>query len=323
VKAMWSWPSYDTNSVAVQDNELAGDVLNYLGEIPGKPLLANAYQERYMPGSTFKVITTAAALDDGLITKESTWVDENEFLPPQTTDPIQNYGNKICGGDLPEVFRRSCNTPFARTAIELGPEKMVAAAERFGIGQEIPFDLPRSASSQFGDVEYFTQNLPLLGIGGFGQGNTQMVPLHMAMVAASIAHGGVMMKPFVVGATYDHDGGVLQRTAPTVWKTPMTPSTASLLTELMVGVVNEGTASCCMSLANGVQAAAKTGTAQLNATGEPERSHAWIIAFAPAEAPKYAIVVMLKGTTAEISEGTGGTLAGPVAKKVLDIALAQ
>jgi peptidoglycan glycosyltransferase len=78
-----------------------------------------------------------------------------------------------------------------------------------------------------------------------------------------------------------------------------------------------------MNLANGVQAAAKTGTAQLNAAGEPERSHAWIIAFAPAEAPKYAIVVMLKGTNAEISEGTGGSLAGPVAKKVLDIALNQ
>ena len=103
----------------------------------------------------------------------------------------------------------------------------------------------------------------------------------------------------------------------------MTSATASLLTELMVGVVNEGTASCCMNLANGVQAAAKTGTAQLNAAGEPERSHAWIIAFAPAETPKYAIVVMLKGTTAEISAGTGGSLAGPVAKKVLDIALKQ
>jgi peptidoglycan glycosyltransferase len=323
VKAMWSSPTYDTNLVAVQDNELAGDVLNYLNDIPGKPLLANAYQERYMPGSTFKVITTAAALDDGLITKESIWAEESEFLPPQTTDPIQNYGNKVCGGDLPEVFRRSCNTPFARMAIELGPEKMVAAAERFGIGDQIPFDLPRASSSQFGDVDYFSQNLPLLGIGGFGQGNTQMVPLHMAMVAASIAHGGVMMRPYVIGTTYDHEGGVLQRTAPTVWKTPMTSATAGLITELMVGVVNKGTASCCMSLANGVQAAAKTGTAQLNAAGEPERSHAWIIAFAPAEAPKYAIVVMLKGTNAEISEGTGGSLAGPVAKKVLDIALNQ
>ena len=322
VKAMWSSPTYNANFVADQKT-ITSDVLTYLNEIPGKPLLANAYQERYMPGSTFKVITTAAALDDGLITKESIWVEESEFLPPQTTDPIQNYGNKVCGGDLPEVFRRSCNTPFARLAIELGPEKMVAAAKRFGIGEIIPFDLPRATSSQFGDVEYFTQNLPLLGIGGFGQGNTQMVPLHMAMVAASIAHGGVMMKPYVIGATYDHDSGVLQRTVPTVWKTPMTPATSSLLTELMVGVVNEGTAQCCMKLANGIQAAAKTGTAQLNTAGEPERSHAWIIAFAPAAAPKYVIVVMLKGTNAEISEGTGGSLAGPVAKKVLDIALNQ
>jgi len=85
--------------------------------------------------------------------------------------------------------------------------------------------------------------------------------------------------------------------------------------------VNNGTASCCLQLANGVQAAAKTGTAQLNMAGEPERSHAWVVAFAPAETPRYAIVVMLKGTTAEISEGTGGTLAGPIAKKVLDVAL--
>lgn len=323
VKAMWSWPTYDTNLVSVQDNELAGDILKYLDAAPGKPLLANAYQERYMPGSTFKVITTAAALDDGLIARETVWAEESEFLPPQTTDPIQNYGNKVCGGDLAEVFRRSCNTPFARTAIELGPEKMVAAAKRFGIGETIPFDLPRAASSRFGDAEYFADNLPLLGIGGFGQGNTQMVPLHLAMVAASIARGGVMMRPYVVDATYDHDGRLLQRTSPTVWKTPMTAATSTLLTELMVGVVNEGTAKCCLQLANGIQAAAKTGTAQLNATGEPEQSHAWIIGFAPAETPKYAIVVMLKGTTAEISEGTGGTLAGPVAKKVLDVALAQ
>jgi len=150
-----------------------------------------------------------------------------------------------------------------------------------------------------------------------------MVPLHMAMVAASIANKGMMMKPYVVAATYDHGGTVLRRTSPTVWKTPMSSATSALLTELMIGVVNEGTAKCCMSLANGVQAAAKTGTAQLNAAGEPQSSHAWMIAFAPAQAPRYAIVVMLKGTTAEISAGTGGTLAGPIAKKVLDIALTR
>ena len=185
----------------------------------------------------------------------------------------------------------------------------------------MPFDLPDSAASYFGDVDYFEQNLPLLGIGGFGQGNTTMVPLHMAMIAASVANDGVMMKPHVVKATFDHDGRLMRRTAPTTWRTTMTPAASDLLTELMVEVVNNGTASCCLQLANGVQAAAKTGTAQLNMAGEPERSHAWVVAFAPAEAPRYAIVVMLKGTTTEISEGTGGTLAGPIAKKVLDVAL--
>jgi peptidoglycan glycosyltransferase len=148
-----------------------------------------------------------------------------------------------------------------------------------------------------------------------------MVPLHMAMVAATVANGGKMMTPYVVDSTYDHDGGVLDRTRPEVWQTPISPGTAATLRDLMVGVVQNGTARCCMQLANGVQAAAKTGTAQLNATGEEERSHAWIIAFAPAEAPRIAVAVMLKGVNAEISAGTGGTLAGPIARQVLDAAL--
>jgi len=321
VEAMWSRPTFDPNVFAVQNDDLLRDIFAFGNATPGKPLLANAYQERYMPGSTFKVITMAAALDAGVVTTESTFADEAEFLPPQTIDPIENYGGSTCGGDLAEVFRRSCNTAFAHIALDLGPEAMVAATERFGVGTEIPFDLPRPATARFGSVEYFEQNLPLLAIGGFGQGETQLSPLHMAMVAASVANGGRMMRPHVVAATYDHDGRLLDRTVPGVWQTPMSEPTAELITSLMIGVVNEGTARCCMALAGGIQAAAKTGTAQLNGPGEPERSHAWIIGFAPAEQPKYAIAVMLKGTDAEISAGTGGTLAGPVAKKVLDVAL--
>ena len=322
VKALWSRPTFDPNVFAVQSDELLRDIFAFGNATPGKPLLANAYQERYMPGSTFKVITTAAALDAGVVTVESTFAEESEFLPPQTNDPITNYGGSICGGDLAEVFRRSCNTAFARISLDLGPEAMVAAATRFGVGLDIPIDLPRPAVSRFGTVDFFEQNLPLLAIGGFGQGETQLSPLHMAMVAASVANGGRMMRPYVVSATYDHEGRLLDRTQPGVWLEPMTEATADRITELMIGVVNEGTAKCCMSLAGGIQAAAKTGTAQLNGPGEPERSHAWIIGFAPAEQPRYAIAVMLKGTDAEISAGTGGTLAGPVAKKVLDAALA-
>ena len=147
------------------------------------------------------------------------------------------------------------------------------------------------------------------------------MPLHMAMVAAAVANDGKMMKPYVVDKTVAHNGTVLTQTSPEVWRTPIAKPVADLLTQLMVGVVNEGTAKCCMKLARGVQAAAKTGTAQLNAEGEEQRSHAWITAFAPAKAPRVAVAVMLKGVNATISAGTGGTLAGPVARKLLNKAL--
>ncbi len=323
VLAMWSYPTYDPNQVAVHDNTQAKNVLAFLNASPGKPLLANAYQERYMPGSTFKIITTATAIEAGVINFDSFWPNETSFTPPQTTNPIQNYGGHICGGDLREVFRRSCNTPFARTSVLVGAEKMVAGAMAWGIGEPLPFDLPGSATSHFGEVSDFANAIPKLAIRGFGQDDDSIVPMHMAMFAATIANGGQMMAPYVVDATLDHSGKVLSKTAPTVWKTPITPQTAAMMNELMVGVVVNGTASCCMKLANGISAAAKTGTAQLNATGQPQRSHAWITAFAPAENPQFAVAVMLKGTTDEISAGTGGKLAGPIAKTILDFALAH
>lgn len=317
ILAMYSFPTFDPNLVAVHDSETARNVLDFLNNYPGKPLLANAYQERYMPGSSFKVITTGIALENGITDLQRVFPVETEFVPPQTTDPIANYGGKACGGTMIEVFYRSCNIPFARMALELGPERMVAGTTAWGIGEPLPIDLPEAVASSFGDVEDFTEALPLLAIGGFGQGSDVMVPLHMAMVAATVANGGRMMAPYVVDATRFHDGSVLERTRPSVWRTPISPQTATQLNSLMVGVVNQGTGTA-MQLANGIQAAGKTGTAQLNATGEPERSHAWIIGFAPAESPRYAVSVVLKGTNDEISAGTGGRLAGPIAKQVFD-----
>jgi penicillin-binding protein A len=319
VLAMYSWPTFDPNQVAVHDSAAAGKVLEFLNAAPGKPLLANAYQERYMPGSTFKMVTTAVALDEGVVnTVESFWPDENEYLPPLTTDPIENYGGTTCGGDLAAVFRRSCNTPFARTAVELGPVRMTNGAERFLLNQALPIDLPRPAASNFGAVADFDQATPLLAIRGFGQNEVALTPLHMAAVAGSVANGGQMMQPHVVKETRDSGGNVLSRVEPEVISTTMSSQTAATLNELMVGVVNDGTAKCCMQLTSGFQAAAKTGTAQLNKKGEPERSHAWIAAFAPAEAPEVVVAVMLKGVNDEISTGTGGKLAGPLAQQFLD-----
>lgn len=321
ILAMVSFPRIDSNLVSTHNTSEAEAVLAFYNAAESKPLLMNAYQERYMPGSSFKIITTGIALEAGVTNLERSWPDEKEWLPPQTDDPIQNYGGKSCGGSMTEIFYRSCNIPFAQMAVELGPERMIAGVRAWGIGEELPIDLPGAAASNFensgSDPIDFSQNLPLLAIGGFGQANDTMVPLHMCMVAATVANGGRMMAPYVIDRTLDHDGRVLDHTEPSTWKTPISPATAATLTDLMVGVVNNGTGKP-MQLANGIQAAAKTGTAQLNAAGEPQRSHAWIVGFAPAEAPRYVVAVMLKGTNDEISASTGGRLAGPIAKTIFD-----
>jgi peptidoglycan glycosyltransferase len=224
ILAMYSFPNFDPNQVATHDSGAAADVLDFLNAYPGKPLLTNAYQERYMPGSSFKVITTGIAFENGL---DSVFGVETAYTPPQTTDPVQNYGGSACGGTMAEVFFRSCNIPFARMAIELGPERMVAGTQAWGIGEKIPIDRPGAVASSFGTVDDFTDRLPLLAIGGFGQGSDVMVPLHMAMVASTVAYGGEMMTPHVVDVTRYHDGTVLERTEPSVWKTPISADTAA------------------------------------------------------------------------------------------------
>jgi penicillin-binding protein A len=322
IKSMWSYPGFDPNIVVDPDFDKAKAALTLLQNDARDPLLNNAYQQRYMPGSTFKVLTTSIALQAGAVDLASQFDNTTEWVPPQTTDPIENFGGERCGGDLTEVFTRSCNIPFAQLAVKVGWDAMLQGVADWGVGEPLPIDLPRAAASTFGNTDNKEQNIPLLAMRGFGQNEDQMVPLHMAMVASTVANGGQMMKPYVVDKTVAHDGTVLDTTTPSVWKTPITPQTASTLQGLMLSVAQKGTASCCIALANGISVAAKTGTAQLNGPGQPERSNAWIIAYAPAEAPRYAIAVMLKGTNAEISSSTGGRLAGPVAKQVLDQAFA-
>ena len=208
--------------------------------------------------------------------------------------------------------RTQLQAPVAQTAVLLGPTNMVAGTRAWGLDEEIPIDLPRPAASTFGDTTDLDQNLPLLAIRGFGQNEDQMVPLHMAMVAAAIANGGRMMKPYVVEATFDHQQRQLERTQPSVWKTPLSPENAAILTDLMIGVAESGTASCCIGLEGGIPVAAKTGTADLGLGTDVDLVHAWITAFAPADDPKYAIAVVLTNLESTPAEAaTGGRLAGP------------
>jgi len=323
VLAMWSWPSFDPNTIATHDLAAADAARKaLLADTERKPLLANAFQERYMPGSTFKVVTSTAALENGMPVDRAFAV-ERSYIPPLTTNPINNYGGSLCGGTFLEVFRQSCNTPFARLGVELGAEKMVAKTKDFGIGEKVPIDLPGAAASFFGDVKDFERDDPRLAQSSFGQNAVTITPLHMAMLAATIANKGKMMTPYVVAETHDADGTTLSKHEPTVWKTPMSEETSATLTQAMILVANAGTARCCLKLAGGEQAAAKTGTAQLRAPGDPlgPLSHAWITTFAPADAPRIAVAVMVKASP-EVTAGTGGTVAGPVARQVLEAALA-
>jgi peptidoglycan glycosyltransferase len=321
VLAVWSTPSYDPNRLAAHDFAAVDAARKeYLAD-PRKPLLANAYQERYMPGSTFKVVTAAAGIERGGVTVDTTYPVERSFVPPLTTTPIQNYRGTLCGGDFLTVFKLSCNTSFARMGLDVGAVGMVAAADAFGYNEAAPIDLPDPARSFFGDEKRFERNDPVLAQSAFGANDVQATPLQMALVAAGVANQGVIMRPYVVAETRSVSGALLERTTPRPWRTAVTPQTAAVLTTAMIGVVTDGTASCCMQLAGGTQAAAKTGTAALNPPGEPERSHAWIIAFAPAEAPTVAVAVMVKESP-EVSASVGGRLAGPIARAVLDRALA-
>jgi penicillin-binding protein A len=323
VRALWSNPSYDPSTFVNEPFSEAQETIIALQDADDDPLLSAAYQQRFMPGSTFKVITTGIGLEAGIIGLDSEFARETEWVPPQTDDPIQNYRGSQCGGDLAEVFRRSCNIPFAQIAVELGPDGMIAGTDAWGLDEELPIDLPRPAASTFGNTDDLDQQLPLLAIRGFGQNEDQMVPLHMAMVAATVANGGQMMEPYVVEATYDHQGRVLDQTEPSVWKTPISAQTAATLTQLMTGVTegDRGTARS-VTLDGGVRFAAKTGTAELGIVDNPDLVHAWMIAFAPLEAPKYAVAVVLNDLeSTQADAATGGREAGPVVKGVLDYLL--
>ena len=171
------------------------DVLDFLNNYPGKPLLANAYQERYMPGSSFKVITTGIALENGVTSARPHVRRRDRVGAAADHRPHPELRRQqSCGGTMVEVFYRSCNIPFAQMAVELGPERMIAGIAGVGHRRAAADRPARRRGEQLlrqrRASDFFENQLPLLAIGGFGQGNDLMVPLHMAMVASTVANGG-------------------------------------------------------------------------------------------------------------------------------------
>lgn len=331
VIAMFSNPTYDPNAVSDNDTARAIEVKTFLDAVESRPLRSRAYQERYFPGSTFKVVTAAAGVTSGEVTEtEPSYPVVTSYTPPLTNRAISNFGGSQCGGTLFVMLQRSCNAGFAQMAAEqLGPAPMIAAAEAAGFNDVPPIDLTRPVESvyptDFGAVVSrpegrapVHERTPVLAQTAIGQNDVSATPLQMALVTAGVANRGQIMTPHVMARIETREGDVVSEYEPSVWRTSMDEPTAELLRRAMVSVVESGTGTV-MALP-GFEVGAKTGTAQLGTT--PPRSHAWMIAFGgpPGGPPTVAVAVMVQGVAGD-GALTGGRVAGPIARQVLATAL--
>lgn len=314
VRALWSFPSYDPNPLAQHDQKAVQDYWRALNQNADAPLLPRTFRQRYAPGSTFKVVTAAAALDrsPALATKDYPRLRELDL--PRTEKNLPNFGGSSCGGPLTQLLKVSCNTGFAQLGLDLGAEALAGEARDFGFADKPPFDLPAVAASVFPEAGTFVNKEPFLAQSAIGQQDVSATPLQMALVAAGVANGGVVMKPHVMAEVRNASDEVVRAYQPEPWHQATSPETAASLRDMMVGVVNGGTAG--RAAVPGVQVAAKTGTAQTIG----DNAHAWLIAFAPADAPRIAIAVIVESQDG-VSEATGGRVAAPIAQAVIRAAL--
>jgi penicillin-binding protein A len=331
VLSMYSNPSFDPNSVSTNDGDAAQDAKTLLDAAPQKPLLSRAYQDRFFPGSTFKIVTATAGLETGEVTETSPeYPSVTSYTPPLTRRSLSNFGGASCGGTLFVILQRSCNSSFAQMAAEqLGPEPMIDAAEAAGFNDVPPIDLTRPVSSvyptDFGAVVSqpdgaapVHEDTPALAQTAIGQNDVAATPLQMALVTAGVANQGRIMVPHVMSEIRARDGDVVERFADRQWRDSMRPESADILRRAMISVVTDGTASSLRL--PGATVGAKTGTAQLGTS--PPRSHAWMVAFAGPEgqAPTVAVAVMVQNVEGDPGQ-TGGRVAGPIARSVIEAAL--
>ncbi len=317
ILAFVDYPTYDPNTLASHNQDSVRAAWSELNADEDKPLLPRTYRERYPPGSSFKVVTTAAGLATGTASPaQPVYPTMRELLLPNAGgQTLQNFGGSTCGGPLPEALRVSCNTAFAQLGLDLGAQKLSGAASDFGFNKVPPIDMPYAAQSFFPAAGAFARDQPGLAKSAIGQQDVSATPMQMALVAAGIANNGVIMTPHVLGEVRDSDGAVVQRYEPKPWLTAVPPSVAQTTRDMMVGVVERGSGT--RAQIPGLAVAGKTGTAQ---TGL-DKSHVWFVAFAPADAPRVAVAVMLEDQPST-TEATGGALAAPIAQAVMRAALA-
>ena len=280
------------------------------------PLLDRADQSLYPPGSSFKVVTAAAALESGKATPTTTYQDTGTYVV--YGGRVTNYHGEIFGANtLTQALTFSINTTFAKLGDQLGKAGLVDSMKRFGFWRVPPLELPGGqvrASGRYHGGTLLDPSAPMdplqVAWAAVGQEQVLATPLQMAIVAAAVANGGRAMKPYVVQEVVSPTGEVIRQGKPEPWTDAVQAATVAQLSEMMQQVVNAGTGTAA-ALA-GIQVAGKTGTAETGATNQ-----AWFIAFAPADAPRVAVAVSIEDTPA-----TGGEVAAPLAAAVMRAALA-
>ncbi len=315
ILAMVSSPSFDPNTLGGRTAGPAGDALD---DDPQQPLLNRAIAATYPPGSTFKVITTAAALETGSASTATAFDDPLALQLPGSTAVIRNFDERVCVDgtevSLAEAFIESCNTVFGQIGLDLGGNALVTAARDAGFNETIPLELSTLASV-IPTGAAFVNDPPAVAQAALGQRDVRATPLQMALVAAAVAADGDIMTPYLISEVFSADAETVRRTEPTRWRIAMNRSTARSLADLMEGVVTAGTGTA--AAVPGIRVAGKTGTAEV----PDDAPHAWFLGYGPVDpAPnerQIALAVVIESGGNAGLAATGGRVAAPIAGQIM------
>ena len=317
VLAMVSSPTYNPNQLSSHKLNAIQQAWEQQQGDPARPMLNRGIQEVYPPGSTFKLVTAAAALSSGQYNPGSTVPGGTRLDLPQTDTDLVNENGGDCGGNklsLTEALTVSCNVSFGYLGMQLGADTLREQAEKFGFGERYFDDLNGQVASRFPE----DPDAPQTALSAIGQFDVATTPLQMAMVTAGIANGGTVMKPYLVDEVRSPDIDVLDKASPEAFRSAVSSSVASDLTQMMIEVVDRGTATSAQI--PGMKVAGKTGTAQSSPDRPP---YAWFVSFAPADDPQVAVAVLVEDAGVARDAISGSGLAAPIAKRVMEAVISQ
>ena len=315
VLAMVSQPSYDPSTLANHDFDEVERAWGRLLNAKSQPMLNRTTQQTLPPGSTFKLVTAAAALENLNLDPKDMIQAGRTLSFPGISYTLGNYDRGNCGGNritFERAMNVSCNVAFGALAGRIGEQNLAEQAQAFGFGTDPLSGLP-SGPSRFptGDLEP-----PQLAQSGIGQFEVAATPLQMAMVAAAVGNNGQVMRPYVVKSVRAPNLRVIEATQPESLGQAMSGVNSDKLTQMLVSTVAKGTAASARI--GGIDVAAKTGTAQSTRDRPP---YAWFVSFAPADNPEVAVAVVVESSDTARSEIAGGRLAGPIARSVMQAVL--